>query len=252
MTKQEDPLTSFIYRLYSLCLERQPDASGLKYYHDALSSGSMSAADCVRGFFTSPEMESLGLSDEEYITRCYRVMMDREPDDGGLSYWKDFLENGTSRLYVVKGFVDSKEFTNICKGYNVTKGTIILEEPRDLNPGVTSFVARCYTKALGRQYEVDGLNYHCNRILSAPNKKAMALEVASNGFFHSPEFLNKKLNDEDYIKTLYRTFLGREAEADGLKYYSDRLAKGEDRDVLLSNFAESPEFTNIMKSYGIE
>ena len=179
-------------------------------------------------------------------------MMDRSSDAEGKKFWKDILDKGVSRIFVVKGFVESPEFTNICNNYKVTKGEVSTDESRDINIGITSFVTRCYTKALGRKYDIDGLNYHTGNILNSSNKKQTALDTASNGFFHSPEFLNKNTSNSEFIKICYRTFLDREAEGSGLQYYLNRLNSGESRDTLLSNFANSPEFINLLASYGLK
>ena len=83
----------------------------------------MNAADVVKGFFDSKEMKDMKLSNAETIERCYLVMMDRKSDKGGKEYWiKNFKKYG--KTYVLKGFVESKEFTQICKNFNVAKGTI--------------------------------------------------------------------------------------------------------------------------------
>ena len=197
-------------------------------------------------------MKSLNLSDEQFIERCYKAMMDRSSDEGGMKYWKDILDKGVSRIYVVRGFVSSQEFTNICNNYKVNKGQVITDESRDINIGITSFISRCYANVLGRKGDAGGLNYYTGKIDKSNNKKQEAINIASKNFFNSPEFLNKKTNDEQFIKICYQTFLGRQAEASGLQYYLNKLNSGVSRDTLLSNFSNSPEFTKIMASYGIK
>ena len=70
-------------------------------------------------------------------------------------------------------------------------------------------------------------------------------------FFFAPEFTNKKLNNKEYVKVLYRTFMGREADQGGLNYWIDRLNKGESRKSVLKAFAGCPEFKAIVKSFGL-
>ena len=119
--------------------------------------------------------------------------------------------------------------------------------------GVSDFVERCYTKALGRKSDRNGKGYWIAKIMNAKNKKNEALNTASNGFFTSTEFLNKKTGTTEFVKICYRTFLGREAEAKGLKYWVDILNKKQQtRDQVLQGFANSTEFKNIMASYGIK
>ncbi|MDD6267125.1 MAG: DUF4214 domain-containing protein, partial [Clostridium sp.] len=70
-------------------------------------------------------------------------------------------------------------------------------------------------------------------------------------FFFAPEFTNKKLNNTEYVKVLYRTFMGREYDQGGLNYWVGRLNKGESRKVILESFAGCQEFKNIVKSFGL-
>ena len=242
---------AFVTRLYNLCLSRNPDKSGLSYWINKLISGSSSAAEVVKGFLDSNEMKNKNLSDEDFLEICYLSMMDRKSDAGGKKYWLEKLTNGMSRNYVLKGFVESNEFNNICNNYGVSKGTITLTEARDSNSFLTSFVVRCYLETLGRKYDVGGLNYWCNALLSSSNRRETALSVASDGFFHSKEFINKNLDDEEFLKVLYRTFLNRNFDRNGLDYWLDKLANGMSRDEVMYGFAYSKEFKELLAKYGL-
>lgn len=112
---------------------------------------------------------------------------------------------------------------------------------------VESYVARIYTKALGRDPEAAGLKYWVGEIKAG---RKTAVQVAEM-FFFAPEFTNKKLNNKEYVKVLYRTFMGREADQGGLNYWIDRLNKGESRKSVLKAFAGCPEFKAIVKSFGL-
>ena len=110
-----------------------------------------------------------------------------------------------------------------------------------------AYVARIYTKALGRAAEPAGLNYWVGEINA---KRRTPVQVAEE-FFFAPEFVNKKLNNTEYVKVLYRTFMGREYDKGGLDYWVARLNKGESRKSVLEAFAGCPEFKNIVKSFGL-
>lgn len=244
----EAAVGNFVKRLYSKCFGREADESGLMYWKDKLMSGKMSGAAVAQGFFFSDEFKNRNVSDDVFVETLYNVMMDRASDAGGKSDWLYKLQNGVTREGVFKGFCDSAEFTNVCKTYGVTRGTIAVAQQRDVNPGLTTFVARLYTKALGRQYETAGLNTWCGRI----NRKEWKLDdVATTGFFHSPEFVNKKLNNSDYVKTLYQTFFDREYDQSGYDYWMAKLARGTSRDEVLRGFSRSAEFANLKKTYGL-
>ena len=251
----EGNIEAFVTRLYTLCLNRTPDAKGKSDWVNQLRSGQKSAAEVVRGFFFSNEMKNRNLSDGDYVETCYRVMMNRGSDDNGKYYWSDKILY-QDRSVVVKGFIDSQEFTNICKQYGLNKGTINTDTTNkglQLNNSerihcegkVKEFVERCYTKTLGRASDTTGLNHWIKKITSGEYTPA---RVAAEGFYHSKEFVSKYTSNEEYIKILYRTFLGREAEASGYTYWLEQI-KAKSRDQILNGFANSKEFNEIINGY---
>lgn len=250
-SKQEvssNDVVAFIIRLYNNCLLREPDDGGIQYWYQLLNSRSISGTQAAEGFFFSDEFTAHNYSDEEYVELLYVTMMDRSSDEAGRNYWIDLLKNGVSRQYVFKGFSESKEFTEICNKFGIQRGSVVVTEERDKNAGLTMFVSRLYTKALGRAYDVDGLNYWCGQILSG---SISISEVSTTGFFHSQEFKNKNLSDGEYVKVLYRTFLDREYDQDGYEYWLQQLKNGKSRDEVLLGFANSKEFGEIKQKYGL-
>ena len=141
---------------------------------------------------------------------------------------------------------------NFCCPSVTTLGSINLTEPRDRNQGITEFVSRCYSEVLGRKADTGGLNDWCNRILTASSRKQAAINAASTGFFHSAEYLNKHTSNDQYVRTLYRTFLGREADQGGYNDWMNKLRTGTSRDSVMKGFANSTEFAKIMAKYGIK
>ena len=119
----EDPVSAFVRRLYKYCFNRDPDKGGFNYWAGDLKSKKITAAEAVKGFFDSTEMKNLNLKPAETIERCYLVMMDRKSDAGGKKYWEGIFKS-KGKLEVLKGFVDSNEFTKICKDFNIVKGSI--------------------------------------------------------------------------------------------------------------------------------
>ena len=109
-------------------------------------------------------------------------------------------------------------------------------------------MARLYTKALGREYEVDGLNDWCNRITSG---QWSINDVSTTGFFTSPEFLAKNLSNDEYVKVLYRTFFDREYDQAGYDDWMNRLANGTSRNEVMLGFANSREFAELKASFGL-
>ena len=248
----EDPINGFVRRLYKLCFNRTADPGGFRQWTNGLRTKKNSAAATVRFFFTSQEFKNLKLNDEDFVEMCYQVMMDRASDAGGKKNWVSKLDIGMSQTYVLRGFIASREFSKICADYGITVGSINLTEPRDQNQGITEFVSRCYSEVLGRKADTGGLNDWCNRILTASSRKQAAINAASNGFFHSEEYMNKHTTNDQYVRTLYRTFLGREADTGGYNDWMNKLRTGTSRDIVMKGFANSTEFANIMAKYGIK
>lgn len=110
-----------------------------------------------------------------------------------------------------------------------------------------SYVARIYTKALGRNADIGGMKYWAGEINAGRKSPTAVAEM----FITSPEFTNKNLNNTEYVKVLYRTFMGREYDQGGLDYWVGRLNQGESRKSILQSFAGCPEFQNIVKSFGL-
>ena len=248
--KTKDPIEAFVYRMYRVCLQREPDPAGLNAWVMKLRTGEITGAEIASSFYTSAEMKARGLSNSAFVTRAYEGIMGRSPDPGGLAEWTSKLDQGLSYSYIVAGFSNSPEFAQLCANYGIVRGTYQSSETRDRNPGFAAYVSRLYTKMLGRGYDESGLNHWCEVLLSKPTKTT-ALNVALAGFMHAPEFLNKGLSDVDFVKVCYRTFLNREFEPGGLQHWVSLMKQGASRDQVAAGFAYSPEFSQLMAQYGL-
>lgn len=109
------------------------------------------------------------------------------------------------------------------------------------------FVTRLYQVCLGRKPDTAGLNDWVSRLTSG---RTTGTEVAA-GFVFSPEFQRKNYCNTDYVKQLYRAFLGRESDASGLKNWVTQLERGKTREEVFNGFALSSEFAALCKTYGI-
>lgn len=112
-------VTGFVNRLYRLALGRPADVGGINHWTGNLLSKKETPKQVARGFFFSPEMSNKKLNNTEFVTLLYQVMMNREPDSGGLADWVNQLENGASREHVYNGFADSVEFGQIVSSYGL-------------------------------------------------------------------------------------------------------------------------------------
>lgn len=246
-TEKNGQIKSFVTRMYTVVLKRNPDEGGLNNWTNGLKSGKMDGASLAGGFICSNEFVGKNLSNEEFVKILYEAFFNRQPDLEGKAAWMSVLERGEPRTKVLAGFVNSAEFGNLCGTYGIARGTMEEDGSNVYNEGVRNFVLRNYTKALGRNGETNGVENWCYQI----NKgKMSALDVAMS-FFHSREFLNKNMNNNDYVECLYETFLGRASDAQGRAYWVGQLNSGKSRDEVMEGFAYSREFKNIMAEYGL-
>ena len=244
-------LKQLVTRFYRGCMDREPDSGGLNYWAQQLHKKKTTGAGMLEYFFNSPEFQNQGVTDEEYIDRLYRVIFNRDADGSGKKYWLERLENGVSRTHLLYQFGASGEFKSLCSNYNITQGKVKIKEDRDRNYGVTSFLARIYSKALERSYDVSGLNYWAGQILNASSKTAKIISAAQ-AFFLSDEMQGQSLSNEQILMRLYRVFMNRDADFSGLTYWLDQLAGGMKMEQVIASFAHSNEFKQLMEQYGIK
>ena len=123
-----DGVTSFVTRLYEVCLDREPDAGGLKYWCDILRSHQQGGAEVAAGFVFSAEFSAKGLQNMDFIQHLYLALFDRSADSAGLSNWLTKMQAGVNKSHVYAGFANSQEFTNLCNKYGISKGTYVAKD----------------------------------------------------------------------------------------------------------------------------
>ena len=185
----------------------------------------------------------LALNDEAFVDILYHTLFDREPDEGGKTYWLSKLQGGTLRDMLLYGFLLSQEFTDLAESFSV----IAFNENDNALYQIKFFVVRFYQRCLQRNPEVGGYNYWTEKL---HNKSLSASEIAIN-FFFSAEFINYQHNDNTFINITYQTLLNRNAEPAGKTYWLCQLASGLTRLEMINSFINSPEFAALAKSYGI-
>ena len=116
---QRMAVNHFVERLYVEGLGRSFDVAGRDGWTDILMNGG-SASAVVRGFFGSSEFIGLNTSNEEFVTRLYKVFFDRTPDTEGFNNWVTALNNeALTRAQVVDEFAHSPEWAAFCARYSV-------------------------------------------------------------------------------------------------------------------------------------
>lgn len=106
-----------------------------------------------------------------------------------------------------------------------------------------SVVAKMYEVVFDREGDLGGLKYWMERV-----DQGDSLDHVVRSFINSEEFNQKYANvtDEAFLTDLYQNMAGREADAEGMAYWMDRMANGLSRADVAWAFAESAEATMVM------
>ena len=119
-------VSAFIARLYLNCLDRVYDDESLLTWVKAIVDGTNTGTDAARGFFNSDELAARNLSNSDFVSICYRALLNREGSADEVNGWVKSIEGGMSRHDVVESFLWSKEFENFCGTYGIK----ISEKPK--------------------------------------------------------------------------------------------------------------------------
>lgn len=115
--------------------------------------------------------------------------------------------------------------------------------------GVEGFVNRLYTVALGREADPTGYAYWVEML----NSKQMTATEVADGFFNSPEFAARDLNNVEYLTVLYSVFFNREPDHNGLNHWVSYLQNGLlTREQVIEGFTNSREWINTCDIFGVE
>ncbi len=239
----------FVERLYTVALNRASEPEGKKFWVNKVVKDGATGADCARFFLLdAPEFMNRKLSNEDFVETLYKTFFNRASDAAGKKGWVDALKTGKmSRAAVVNNFINSAEWCDVCASYGVKSGAQFYKATKPSENAV-KFAARLYTCCLGRNPELNGLKYWS---LALTNLEKTGAQAAQN-FFESEEFIGFKTSDKEFVTRLYKTFMGRAPEKDGMNYWLSEMQKGKPRHAVMAWFASSPEFTDICKQYGID
>lgn len=115
---EDDKLKAFIERFYNYILKRDAGEREVSYWVDSLKNGSKKVEDIVRFFFFSKEFLSENVSDEEFVKRAFKTILNRNPDKNGFDFWVNKLKTGEmTREKILNEFIKSEEFLALKKEY---------------------------------------------------------------------------------------------------------------------------------------
>jgi serine protease len=157
----------------------------------------------------------------EFVKQLYSDFLNRGTDEVGLAYWIDQIDSGAmTRPQVAKQFLLSPEF-----GQNIA-------------PVVDLYFA--YFRRIPDYYG----------LMSWVNLRAQGttLETIADAFGESPEFQQTygTLSNSQFVELVYQNVLGRQADPDGLAFWTDELDSGRrSRGEVMIGFIDSPEFQGL-------
>ena len=281
----EDAIRGLVTRLYFKMLKREPEKGAVDTWTDRLVNKEVNGVELGKRFALSNEiMKDKPISDTEFVTRLYKTFLDRDGSQDEINSWVAVLNGGKTREYVLAGFVNSQEFDKFCKECGITRGNMTVQNPdkpktnnnnnntnqSGLKPlkvdvskvddkQLTAFVERLYKKSLGRSGEATGITYWKSCILFGKDNEGREYDirtVVSKGFFLSTEYTNKHTSNEQFVADCYAAFFDRDPRGtdDEVNYknWVKQLNEGKltRQQMIEHGFGDSPEFRNLIKSYG--
>ena len=115
--------------------------------------------------------------------------------------------------------------------------------------GGFSLVDHYYQAILGRAPDAGGKAFwesEATRMQGLGVDVKEAYMVMAGYFFSSSEYLAKNTSDTQYVTDLYNTFFNRAPDAGGLSYWTNQIAAGLPRSIVMYGFLFSPEFNTFM------
>ena len=238
----------FVERLYTVALNRASEPEGKAFWCEHVGNGDLNGAQCANEFLLSKEFKDRNLSNEEFLKVLYKTFFDRDAanDPDGFNFWMNCLKT-QGRDSVVDCFINSEEWCNVCASYGVKSGAT-RAKATIASKNATAFAERLYTKCLGRDAESDGLKFWS---LGLTNLELTGKQAAHE-FFFSKEFNDHNFDNKELLTRMYRTFMGREPDTDGMNYWLGEMSNGMTKEQVFDCFVNSAEFTQICKDYAID
>ena len=85
-----------------------------------------------------------------------------------------------------------------------------------------------------------------SRLVGLGQEPEEVLIAMSNEFFGSLEYGSRNRSEAEVVSDLYRTFLQRDPDSEGLEFWTSAIEKGFPLSVLLAGFQFSPEFAELV------
>jgi len=161
--------------------------------------------------------------DASNVRKLYEQVLHRDPDDAGLQYWTNLIQNGSSLAVVAQGIFESDE---------------------RLDPIITGY----YQQFLLRTPDAAGLAFWRDQVWKAYGGP----EEVIAGMLSSPEFFQSAGGtDLAWVKALYQRLLDRKPDPQGLQYWDNLLETHQATETqVVHGFLSSDEYyTNLIDGF---
>lgn len=246
--QRSELVTAFVTRLYEAVLLIEPDSIGLNVWTENLTNGN-SAGQIAYSFIFSNEVINRNLSNDEFVQLLYRVMYGREASSSDVSYWVSYIERTSiSRENLFSIFADSYEWINYCYQMGVDSGSSRAPIVDGVTDNLTAYINSVYEIALGRSATRSEIN---SWLVEVVNHRGSNSAMVSN-LLSSSEYISLNKTNEEFLTDLYLICLCREPDSINLSLWTNYLDNGTmTRDILISSFINSSEFSSTCSSIGI-
>lgn len=171
------------------------------------------------------------MSNDDYLRQLYQQEMGRDPDQGGMDYWRGQMAGGMSPEQVRQMFDQSQEG----QAYN-QQPPRFSNDPRypHMHPEIAGAL-RLAQPNMGTEL---------NDVISAPRERLTPMDGTPPAMGDVRYYGNKVLPprpNDDYLRSLYQRELGREADQGGLDYWRQQMAGGMSPEQIRNIFDQSQE-----------
>ncbi len=226
-------------RLYQGLLGRTYDATGLGVY-DVQLAGGRSLADVAIQIMAGAEYATTHgtQTDAQFVASLYAGFFNRGASPQDTSAYQAQLAAGVSRGAVAAAFASSGEATAKSP---LPNGVVFARD------GIGTLVNQVYQAGLNRTADLGGATTYKAFLASGGSAQGFAAAITGSAEFaaaHGTE------SNQNYVVDLYRSSLGRSADAAGLQDYTQRLNAGtlSRADVLLAISTSAEAMTRLPTS----
>ncbi len=85
--KSDNEIREFISDVYKKTFSRDPDEYGFNYWYNKLISQEYSVRNFLINILNEKEFIEKNLSNEDFVTSMYSIIVNRDPDQQGYDYW---------------------------------------------------------------------------------------------------------------------------------------------------------------------